>query len=201
MNKALALTTFSLAAGMSSLMATYQFGDYVYYNFEEQVVQNRTLEVVQDSNLSLNFLTNPYYSPNGYVITDWAKLTVQITDGTTGDKTFRDVEITGTTVNIGDFLAGDSLFFYVSGSQGTTYTTEEKHIGYQTWDQSTETPESLFFDGNYGEWNSQYAQLTFRIDGSALSPSGQPLPGVAVSMFLGSAGIYVMKRRKNSVTA
>jgi hypothetical protein len=200
MKKILTSSILSLAIGSSSLMAAYQYGDYVDYSYETGNAQASTLTVVQDSSLTLNFFSNPYYSPQGYTITDWATLTVQITDSS-GEQTYRDVAITDTSVDIGDFMVGDSLFFYVSGDQGSTFTTVEKHIGHQGWDTVTETPDSLFFDGNYGDWNSQYAQLSFTIDGSAQSISGQPLPGVAVSMLLGTAGLYWMKRRKASTVA
>ncbi|CAA6677589.1 MULTISPECIES: hypothetical protein [unclassified Lentimonas] len=194
MKKALTLSVFGLAMGASSLMAAYQYGDYVDYKYGENL-SDSTLTVVQDSSLTLNFLTNPYYSPQGYTITDWSTLSVQITDST-GQQTYRDVAISGSSVDIGDFMAGDSLFFYVSGDQGSTSTTVQSHIGHEGWDTTTSTPDSLFFDGNYGNWNSQYAQLSFRVDGSAQSPTGQPLPGAAVSILLGSAGLYWIKRKK-----
>lgn len=198
MKKTLTVTLAFLAVAASSLTAAYQYGNYVQYDFATNPVQNRKLTVVQDSNLTLSFLKNPYYSPNGYEIGDWDSLKVEITDGTSGQKTFRDFDITSTTVNIGDFMSGQSLFFYVSSKKGTTFTTQDKQLGYQFWDSSANMPDSLFFDGNYGKNNNKYAQLTFRIGGSPVAPTGQPLPGVVVSMLLGS-GFLLLKRRKASV--
>lgn len=197
MKKTLTTSFFGLTLAAASLMGAYQYGDYVYYDYNNDQ-QHNTLSVVADSNLTLNFITNPYYSPYGYNITDWSTLTVKITDSATNQVSFRDVAIDGSSnsINIGDYMAGQNLFFYVSGSQGTTFTTQQKHIGHQGWDNSTSTPDWLFFDGNYAQYNSQYAQLSFRVEGTGLAPSGQPLPGVAASMLVGGAGLFFVKRKK-----
>ncbi|HBR94756.1 MAG TPA: hypothetical protein DEA90_11385 [Opitutae bacterium] len=197
MKKTLSLAMFGLLTGAYSLMGAYQYGDYVNYDYSK-------LNVIEDSSLTLDFFTES--SAAGYVITDWDTLTVEITDGATGAKSLREVAIDGVSIDIGNFVAGQSLFFYVTGSEGTTLTSAAKDLGHRGWEYSStfNGPESLFFGGNYDTYGSQYTQLAFRVSGGAPSSpatSGQPLPGVAVSMLMGSAGLYWVKRKKSAVVA
>ncbi|WPJ95805.1 hypothetical protein SH580_20510 [Coraliomargarita algicola] len=194
MKRALTFSLFSLIAGASSVMAAYQYGDYVNYDYS-------SLTVVEDSSLSLDFFIES--SADGYDILDWDTLTVEITSSS-NEVTLRDVSVTGTSIDIGNFVAGDSLFFFVSGDQGTTSTSYTRDLGHRGWEYSStfNGPDSLFFGGNYGQNGSDYAQLSFRVSGGApQSASGQPLPGVAVSMLMGSAGLYWVKRKKADCVA
>jgi hypothetical protein len=197
MKKMLSLSLLSLIAAGSSLSAAYQYGDYVSFNFNNN--RSELLQVTSDTNLTLNFFSQPWDQNNK--VTNWETLTVR-NQTASGSVVDTNIGITGTSINIGDFMTGDRLFFYVSGSQGTTLTSPNIHLHGQSWDMSTKSPDWMVMDGNYGQYNSKYTQLAFRIDGTAASggsapaPSGQPLPGVALSMLLGGFGLYIIKRRK-----
>ena len=181
-------------------MAIYQLGDYV--EFTSGQAYDSSITMVQDGNLTMDFINS---GSSANTITYWDTLTVEITDGSTSQKTYREVAIDGTSVNIGDFVTGDSLYFYVTGAAGTTVGTTTRQVAGQGWDTAThegwenDSYDNLFFEGKYGP-TQQYTQLKFRFIGSASgssdSPSGQPLPGVAVSMFMGSVGLYLVKRKK-----
>lgn len=198
MKKSLALSIICISAAASTLSAAYQYGDYVSFNFNNN--RANKLQVVSDTNLTLNFFNAPWggYAP----ITSWDTLTVRNTTAG-GSIVDTNIAITGNSVGIGDFMAGDQLFFYVTGSTGTTLTSDQIHLHGQSWDTATSSPDWMVMDGNYGQYNSKYTQLNFRIAGAPASggssgpaPSGQPLPGVALSMLLGSGGLYWIKRKK-----
>lgn len=170
------------------LMAAYQYGDYVYY---DQSNGNK-LRVVKDGSLTLNF--SPAFPAYGYNITDWDTLTVKATN-TNGSVSTRTVGIGGSSVDIGQVMQGDSLEFYLTGKQGSTVSSDFWGSG---WDTSAGTYGSydyLHFGSNYGVNNSKYMNQRFQVEGGP-APSGQPLPGVAISLLLGGIGIYAARRRK-----
>ncbi|WPJ96506.1 hypothetical protein SH580_02160 [Coraliomargarita algicola] len=204
--KTLTLAILALALCASSLMATYQYGDYVDSEFVtyDKNGKEDALTVAQDGGLTLTFVdSDDHCGSDGGVITDWMTLTVQATDSS-GQTTSRDVEIAGSweegtfSLDIGEFTAGASLLFFVTDSDGNTTIGTKKNKTYIGYEKSKKGSEAAFtFGGEYGKKGK--IEFAFRVSGSAQSANGQPLPGVAVSMLMGSAGLYLVKRKKARV--
>ncbi len=180
------LTVMSFVA--FPVMGAYQYGDYVYF---DQSHGNR-LNVVKSGSLTLNF--TPALPSYGYNITDWNTLTVKATNSD-GSVTSRTVNITGSSVNIGNVMQGSSLQFYLSGQQGSTVASNFWGSGWDTSAGQYGSYEYLHFGGNYGANNSGYMNQQFQVQGAPAS-GGQPLPGVALSLILGGISLWAIKRKK-----
>jgi hypothetical protein len=116
-------------------------------------------------------------------------LIVEATD-LQGNTTTRTIAITGKTIDIGTVNEGDTLQFYLTGSQGTNNT-----VGVSVW-TSGGAREVLHFAGNYpgeGSSTTNYISVAFKIDGTPVTggetaPTGQPLPGVLATLLVGGVG-------------
>lgn len=181
----------------NSLLAAYQYDNYL-------TLTGNGYRVGQDSNLTLNIIK--WTDSNTSAITDWQGLIVEATDAS-GHVTTNTVAITGNSINIGNVNAGDTLKFYLTGTQGTTNTGGYGNWG-DGWDTSVRTYEYVYFAGNYMDAQSStsnYISVAFQITGGPATgpaPTGQPLPGALAALLAGGAGAGAFAfRRKKAVAA
>lgn len=108
----------------------------------------------------------------------------------------------GGSYSLGDFGAGDSIgFYYVDQSGNYIYSDEAGHKGGDTMTSlgSSGSGNESF---NLGKGNSSSAGIQFTVDSviKVPTPSGQPLPGVLFTLFLGASALFGGKKlfgRKN----
>ncbi len=174
--KKLALTVL-YCCWLGSLVAAYQYGDYVRVNED-------SLSVINSGSLTLNFISN---------ISVWDTMIVQVTDAAGGVRS-NTMAIAGQTVDIGTYLQGDSLKFFLSGQPGTTINS---HFWASGWDSAARDYEYLHFGGNYGQWGQFYTSSIFQLEGSS-APFGQPLPGLIPTLLLSGVGISLTFIRKKT---
>lgn len=181
----------------NSLLAAYQYDNYL-------TLTGNGYLVGQDSNLTLNVISWNDWKTSA--ITDWQGLIVEATDAS-GNVTTNTVAITGNSINIGNVNAGDTLKFYLTGTQGTTNTGGYGNWG-SGWDTSVGTYEYVYFAGNYMDASSStsnYISVAFQITGGPATgpaPTGQPLPGALAALLVGGAGAGAFAfRRKKAVAA
>jgi hypothetical protein len=190
---------FGLFLAANSLMAAYQYNNnYLTLNGTLKD-HNENFLVGTDSNLTLNII-----GLNQGSLSDWSGLIVETTNAS--GTTSQTVAITGNSINIGNVTAGDTLKFYLTGSQGTTNNSYDGTWG-SGWDYNPEAGidmyEYLYFAGNYGQWVSGYVSVQFQISGTPTpAPTGQPLPGALAALLVGGAGAGAFAiRRKKPVAA
>jgi len=183
MKKFLAIA-FGCFLAANSLMAAYQYGDFIGLNDS-----TKTLYAMSNSNnVTLTFSSN---------ISNWDSLTVQATDAL-GNISTNTVAITGQAVNIGSINAGDDLKFFLTNNSMVQGTADVNWTAWGSdWDTAADTYEYLHFGANYGKWNSKYVTTTFKVEGTP-APSGQPLPGVLATLLIGgaSAGAFAIRKKK-----
>ncbi|MDQ8206511.1 hypothetical protein QEH52_03260 [Coraliomargarita sp. SDUM461003] len=207
--KTLTFALLSLSLCASSLMATYQYGDYVdseYVSYDKKG-KSEALTAATDGSLTLEFVNSQdHCGTDGGDISEWKTLTVKSTDSK-GQVSSQDIEISGDWENgsffidIGEFSQGDSLLFYVTDARGNTTDISKNKNNYIGYEEGKKGVEDAFtFGGKYGYKGKSKVEFAFRVSGTQPA-SGQPLPGVAASMLMGSAGLYWVKRRKATVSA
>lgn len=192
------VVAFGLFLAANSLTAAYQYDNYL-------TLTGNGYAVGQDSNLTLNVISWNDWRTSA--ITDWDSLIVEATDAN-GGVTTTTAAITGNSINIGNVSAGDTLKFYLTGSQGTTNTGGYGNWG-SGWDTSVGTYEYVYFAGNYMDASSStsnYISVAFQLTGGPATvppaPTGQPLPGALAALLVGGAGAGAFAiRRKKTVAA
>lgn len=216
--KTILLATWATFIIVSSLSATFQSGNYVKARGQELVLQ-------ENGNLTLRFFTPDFLNANSKSketkkldlgnINNFGTIRVAIDDarGKSFD-TLVDFTISpsfGTDfvdVNIGNFSKNDKLSFYVAdgtSSSGTgTWGGDKAKLDIKNFDTNSSLNEWAVFSNSYV--NSDIpVDFGFQVIGInqiiTPPPSGQPLPGVFASILLGSAGLYLVKRRKTSAVA
>jgi len=190
--KKLFLTLLCAGCGATGLMAAYQYGNNVEYLGENNLV------VTKSANLSFNVIQS---LSTGLNLSNWNYLVVNATDAN-GNLTLRNVAINGSdTIEIGSYAVGTNLRFQLSNDQFATTVGRLAGMG---WDLAAGEHEYLVTEGNYGVWGTdQYVDVAFRVGEGTPAPSGQPLPGVAMALLLGSgvlgaAGFGKARRQKKS---
>ncbi len=160
----------------------YQYNDYVSLN-------GTTLGILKSADYTLTF-----YSP----IQQWETFTVQ-TIAQDGTVSWNTLNITGQTINIGQYTAGDNLRFFLTDRYGWTTMDNETFWG-SGWNYIDDTYSFLHFGANYGWWGSQYTSQMFQITGAS-APSGQPLPGVLATMLIGTGVLFAAGSRRKKKAA
>jgi len=187
MKKFLLGTLFWLVAAQGTLWAAYQYNDYISHD-------NNFIYLSQDADLSFEFQSS--YQNNQSISKNWDTMTIVATSAS-GTTTSRTVALTGGTVDIGSYSAGDQLQLFVTNKQNITSTAA--WYGTTGWNPTTNYNEYLLFNVHYDP-NSHYDQYAFKVTGTAVSSqpaTGQPLPGAVAALLLGGCivSIYGLKKR------
>lgn len=170
------------------LSAAYQYGSYNEYISHD----SGSIYLKQDAELTFEF--SPSSHNNQSISKNWDTLTVVATSAE-GQTTFNTVELTGNTVNVGQYNTGDQLKLYLTNKHNVT--SGAAWFGVSGWNPATQYNEYLLLNVHYNP-NYRYDLYAFKVSGEDVNlPTGQPLPGAFAALLIGGgvAGGYGLKRR------
>ena len=155
------------------LVLTVSFTSFGAYQYD---VNWNGVQINQNMSLTVQFTSNQFfknYDTFGYYVLKY--------DNTYRYQMFDIKEANGKKFDLGDFIAGENIGFFVG--KGDNYTTHfglfdkngNNHYGLEVW-----TP----------DW-SVYDQFDIKLYGGEpiKTPSGQPLPGVLASLAIGAGAL------------
>lgn len=187
MKKILVGMLFWLVAAQGTLWAAHQYNEYISHD-------DNYIYLTKDADLTLDFGLS--YQNNQALSKNWDTMTIVVTSAT-GEVTSNTVALTGGTVDIGTYSAGDKLQLFVTNKHNIT--SGAAWYGVTGWNTATNYNEFLLFNVHFDP-NSRYDQYAFKVSGSEPSgPSGQPLPGALAALLVGgaAAGTFGFRKRVN----
>lgn len=138
-----------------------------------------------DTNLSVRQVSSSGYDAFGYFVFDSSALPTSASSLDLKQLTFDSAGL----ANIGNVNANTDIGFWMTTSEGTVYSIQT--LNEQNFNaikrQGFYDGEPLLRMGTYD--NHPMDNIKFIIDAGPAKPTGQPLPGVLISAFLGLASL------------
>jgi len=144
------------------------------------------LKTTSDTNLSITRLSTTGYDSFGYFTFDSSALP---SSGSSLDLKTLTFDSAG-VANIGNLSANTNVGFWMTTAKGTTYSIQSLNKNYfyaSKGYEYTSTGEPILRMGTYENYSLD--NIRYTVEGGPAKPTGQPLPGVLISAFLGLASL------------